>query len=1189
MAKGKSCYAKLLTALAVGVAANAFAATEKVGSYTWTYRMTGNGAEICRDGTAAAISPSPTGAVAIPSTLGGKPVTSIGDFAFTNYAAMTAVTIPNSVTNIGEGAFEDCTGLASMTIPRSVVTLGGGILYNCTNITALTLPFIPDGDSISYNWDDDYWDDGDWEDWSGGYFTVHTLYRTGLNYVFCRIVEDEYSGYSLKGSPQNLKSITLSEGCLDVPEYSFYPVLRISSQSYTSETAYKLHSLSSVTIPNSVTNIGKYAFYRCEALKGVSLGSGVKTIGEGAFEGCVSLSSMTIPSGVTALDAYLFKGCKLLKSVKLPAGVRCISSSAFSGCSAMASINIPQGMEWIGSGAFNDCSSSLFDTSSIKGVLLVDGWVAGYTSELSGKVDLTKARDMVDEAFADCGKLTDIKFPKGIKCIQWGAFSECSGLKSVTIPAGVEKIADNAFSQCQNLASVKFPDGIREIGTSAFEMCGKLGAVKIPNSATRIESFAFDGCSGLKSLTLSSKLKYIGFGAFRGCTSLSSVKIPDKVEEIGVEAFSGCSKLGSVKLGKGLKCLCVNAFAKCASKLYDTSTIKGLKLVDGWVVGYKKKPSDKVDLTGARGIADCAFAGCDKLKKVTLPTTVTIVPDGAFRGCGFTELVIPMHITHIGKEAFAECNGLDGVVVYVPKKTNVGADAFDAGPTIVRYDKSTKFTVEFDAAGGKGGWSKKMKFGAKITAPKVKKTGYKFMGWDKAVAKKVPLGGAAYKAKWKANTYTVKFDKNGGSGAMKDVKCTYGKKFTLPANAFTKANCTFLGWATDKKAKAAAYTNKQKKVKNLAKSGTVTLYAVWKDAEYTVKFFVNDGTKAAKSQTVKVGTKTALAKASKLGIVRAGWEFKGWALSEADAAAGKVKYKDGENVKDLAQKEKTRKLFAVWSLPAWAMGSFYGDCEYSDIDAVTINESHVGTMTVEITSSGALTGTMTWADGNKSVVRSFSASDPKWTASYTRESFKADFLEDDYEGEDLVLADGSCWTYLGVEVETPVGTTEKMDILVANCKVYSGTTRAGAVCVAADWNQVGGNRCISLDGSLAQDVWTNADVKKLPKLSSKQVKTLAVKSSDAGHDGGMYNAGVRKLSFAFADKGAVTVTALDANGDKLDEFAAHLLVDGVKSGKYLCWTPVHFRKLGGLARFGIDIKAKSGAVAAGDITLGFDD
>ena len=123
----------MLLVSVVGMALGTRAATETVGGYTWTYRINGDTAEIYND-YSAAISPSPTGAVTIPSTLGGKPVTSIGSSAFCYCSGLTSVTIGNGVTSIGEYAFHGCSGLTSVTIPDSVdsvTSIGDGAFEEC--------------------------------------------------------------------------------------------------------------------------------------------------------------------------------------------------------------------------------------------------------------------------------------------------------------------------------------------------------------------------------------------------------------------------------------------------------------------------------------------------------------------------------------------------------------------------------------------------------------------------------------------------------------------------------------------------------------------------------------------------------------------------------------------------------------------------------------------------------------------------------------------------------------------------------------------------------------------------------------------------------------------------------------------------------------------------------------------------
>ena len=120
--------------------------------YTWTYEINGDTVEIY-NGFYVAISPSPTGSVTIPSTLGGKPVTSIGERAFRGCSGLTSVTIPDSVTSIGGIAFSSCTNLTSVTIPNNVTSIGPFAFENCSGLTSVTIPdsVTSIGDQAFYN------------------------------------------------------------------------------------------------------------------------------------------------------------------------------------------------------------------------------------------------------------------------------------------------------------------------------------------------------------------------------------------------------------------------------------------------------------------------------------------------------------------------------------------------------------------------------------------------------------------------------------------------------------------------------------------------------------------------------------------------------------------------------------------------------------------------------------------------------------------------------------------------------------------------------------------------------------------------------------------------------------------------------------------------------------------------------
>ncbi len=125
-------------------------------------------------------------------------------------------------------------------------------------------------------------------------------------------------------------------------------------------------STTNLVIPAAFTNSGtKYkvvgissgAFNKCTSLTSITIPSTVTSIGSGAFNSCTSLTSITIPSTVTSMGDTVFGGCKLLTSITIPSSVTRIGNAVFSGCSSLTSITIPSSVTIISEGAFSGCSS----------------------------------------------------------------------------------------------------------------------------------------------------------------------------------------------------------------------------------------------------------------------------------------------------------------------------------------------------------------------------------------------------------------------------------------------------------------------------------------------------------------------------------------------------------------------------------------------------------------------------------------------------------------------------------------------------------------------------------------------------------------------------------------------------------------------------------------------------------------
>ena len=215
-------------------------------------------------------------------------------------------------------------------------------------------------------------------------------------------LNDDQESYSL------LSYGNCTDTVIDIPaSYNGFPVTKISTG------AFQGTNITSVTMPNTIEQIGNRAFYECRSLRSVCLSNSLQTISSECFS-TSGLTSVVIPEGVKRISSNAFYYCSGLESVVLPSTVTDIDSYSFQECYNLKSIVIPSSVRTIGGGAFAYCSG-----------------------------------------------LTTVILNNGIKTISWRAFNSCSSLQSITIPLSVYSIGDNCFNGCNKLSSaiIEQPDG----------------------------------------------------------------------------------------------------------------------------------------------------------------------------------------------------------------------------------------------------------------------------------------------------------------------------------------------------------------------------------------------------------------------------------------------------------------------------------------------------------------------------------------------------------------------------------------------------------------------------------------------------------------------------------------------------------------------------------------------------------
>ena len=431
-------------------------------------------------------------------------VTCIGSHAFIG-ANLKNIAIPSSVTSIEVAAFFECDNLTCVEIPSSVTSIGSSAFHQCDALKSVTFqgtnpPAFLDSDIFSE---------------CPSLTTIYVPEGAASNYI-----GEPWSNYDV----QEMNSRILVDGLY----YNVDPATKTAEVAQYEEGApYS----GDIVIPANISAYG--------------LDFAVTAIGEYAFVSLETLSSITIPNSVTyiAQEAFMSTG---LTSVYIPASVTSIVQNPFRGCQDLVSIEV-------------DSDNPVYDSRDNCNAIIKTATNTLITG-CQTTVIPSSVTTIGILAFGDLEKLNTIEIPNSVTTIDIWAFLN-TGLTSAYIPASVTSMGLNPFMSCQDLVSIEVDsenpvydsrDNCNAIiETATNSLITGCHTTVIPSSVTRLEGSAFGHLYDLTHISVPASVTSIHEGAFGGCDYLESVTLfgvmPPAVESDNLIAcLIGCHALTTI-------------------------------------------------------------------------------------------------------------------------------------------------------------------------------------------------------------------------------------------------------------------------------------------------------------------------------------------------------------------------------------------------------------------------------------------------------------------------------------------------------------------------------------------------------------------------------------------------------------------------------------------------------------------
>ena len=276
-----------------------------------------------------------------------------------------------------------------------------------------------------------------------------------------------------------IETVNYAIGDVVLPdEVEGYPITKVEIAAFAAKP-----NLTSLTFPDSITQLGNRCFYNSDALTEVIIPEGITEIPQGFLLSCDGITEIELPDSITFIGNSAFSYCKNLKSIAIGENVTAIDNAAFKRCESLEKVILPDSCTALG-----------------------------------------------DSAFAENPKLTSIKLPKNLKYIGSNLFS-LTPLEDITIPEGLKTISAYAFSGTQ-LKEVVIPGTVTNVGQGSFAGCTGLKKVVMEEGVTNLYPSAFSDCPNLAAVTIPGTLKKADYTVFSKCPLLSEVCYTNKKPDV---------------------------------------------------------------------------------------------------------------------------------------------------------------------------------------------------------------------------------------------------------------------------------------------------------------------------------------------------------------------------------------------------------------------------------------------------------------------------------------------------------------------------------------------------------------------------------------------------------------------------------------------------------------------------------